>query len=596
MTGKEKWCVFFGLYHTDQAMKEKRMKKAAVLLLCAALLCGCGKAGSSSAEPAVPAASKPENVSAAGPAAETGVSGTDQMKELNASLVPAEPKKGYGAAYEVFVYSFSDSDGDGIGDLKGLTHRLDYINDGDPATDSDLGCNMIWLMPVFPSPTYHKYDAVDYTGIDPQYGTMEDFDRFLAACHDRGVRVILDLALNHSSTEHPWFQEAAAYLRSLPEGSDPVKEDCPKVWYYNFSREQAKGYAPLPDSSWYYEAQFWSGMPDFNLSTEEVRQEFRKIAEFWLGKGVDGFRLDAVTSYYTDSREGSVSFLKWFVDTAKEIDPDAYLVAEAWADQNTYAEYYQSGIDSMFDFAFSGDSGVIAETVKGSRNASFFGEAMAAEEELYGSRNAAYVNAPFYTNHDMARSAGYYAYDDGSKTKLAEGLNLLMPGNAFLYYGEELGMKGSGKDENKRAPMYWSAPGEAADLCAGPPDMDSFDMKFPPLSEQAEDSHSIQTYVRNALRIRSAFPVIAEGRTEVLSGLSDKEACVFRRTDGEREPVTVLINASDAEKRISKKGLSETELAAVLLVSDAAVAEEADAFVLPPYGIAVLTGQNGAAS
>ena len=580
----------------EEKVKRNRICRGTAFLLAAVLLAGCGKGGKQEPEPAASAASGPVSVSEAVPAEEAQVSGTEQMKELNASLVPVEPADGYGSAYEVFVYSFSDSDGDGIGDLKGLTDRLDYINDGDPSTDSDLGCNMIWLMPVFPSPTYHKYDAVNYTEIDPQYGSLGDFDQLLAACHSRGVRVILDLALNHSSTEHPWFQAAADYLRALPEGADPVKEDCPYVWYYNFSREQPKGYVPLPDSSWYYEAQFWSGMPDFNLSTEEVRQEFRKIAEFWLGKGVDGFRLDAVTSYYTDSREGSVSFLKWFVDTAKEIDPDAYLVAEAWADQNTYAEYYASGIDSMFDFAFSGDSGVIAEVVKGSRNASFFGEAMAAEEELYGSRNAAYVNAPFYTNHDMARSAGYYAYDDGSKTKLAEGLNLLMTGNAFLYYGEELGMKGSGKDENKRAPMYWSAPGEAADLCAGPPEMDSFEMKFPPFSEQAEDPSSIRTYVRDALRIRGAFPAIAKGRTEVLSALSDQEACVFRRTAEGRAPVTVLINASDAEKRISKEGLTETELAAVLLVSDAAVTETEDAFVLPPCGIAVLTGQEGEAS
>ena len=535
----------------EEKVKRNRICRGTAFLLAAVLLAGCGKGGKQEPEPAASAASGPVSVSEAVPAEEAQVSGTEQMKELNASLVPVEPADGYGSAYEVFVYSFSDSDGDGIGDLKGLTHRLDYINDGDPATDSDLGCNMIWLMPVFPSPTYHKYDAVDYTGIDPQYGTMEDFDQLLAACHSRGVRV---------------------------------------------SREQPKGYVPLPDSSWYYEAQFWSGMPDFNLSTEEVRQKFAGIAKFWLERGADGFRLDAVTSYYTDSREGSVSFLKWFVDTVKELRPDAYLVAEAWADQNTYAEYYASGIDSMFDFAFSGDSGVIAEVVKGSRNASFFGEAMAAEEELYGSRNAAYVNAPFYTNHDMARSAGYYAYDDGSKTKLAEGLNLLMTGNAFLYYGEELGMKGSGKDENKRAPMYWSAPGEAADLCAGPPEMDSFEMKFPPFSEQAEDPSSIRTYVRDALRIRGAFPAIAEGRTEVLSALSDQGACVFRRTAEGRAPVTVLINASDAEKRISKEGLTETELAAVLLVSDAAVTETEDAFVLPPCGIAVLTGQEGEAS
>ena len=128
--------------------------------------------------------------------------------------------------YEVFVYSFCDSDGDGIGDLPGLISKLDYINDGDPAGGEDLGMTGLWLMPVFPSNTYHKYDATDFVGIDPSYGTLEDMDALIAECHERGMTVILDLAVNHTSTAHPWFQEAAGYLRSLPPGRDAVKEEC----------------------------------------------------------------------------------------------------------------------------------------------------------------------------------------------------------------------------------------------------------------------------------------------------------------------------------------------------------------------------------
>ena len=199
--------------------------------------------------------------------------------------------------YEVFVYSFCDSDGDGIGDLPGLISKLDYINDGDPAGGEDLGMTGLWLMPVFPSNTYHKYDATDFVGIDPSYGTLEDMDALIAECHERGMTVILDLAVNHTSTAHPWFQEAAGYLRSLPPGRDAVKEECPYVWYYQFAREQYEGYVPLPDSEWYYEARFWSEMPDLNLTTGAVRQELKDVIDFWLDRGVDGFRLDAVTSY-----------------------------------------------------------------------------------------------------------------------------------------------------------------------------------------------------------------------------------------------------------------------------------------------------------
>ena len=230
--------------------------------------------------------------------------------------------------YEVFVYSFCDSDGDGIGDLPGLISKLDYINDGDPAGGEDLGMTGLWLMPVFPSNTYHKYDATDFVGIDPSYGTLEDMDALIAACHERGMTVILDLAVNHTSTAHPWFQEAAGYLRSLPPGRDAVKEECPYVWYYQFAREQYDGYVPLPDSEWYYEARFWSEMPDLNLTTGEVRQELKNVIDFWLDRGVDGFRLDAVTSYYTDNPEAGIEFTRWLTRTAKEKNPSAYIVGE----------------------------------------------------------------------------------------------------------------------------------------------------------------------------------------------------------------------------------------------------------------------------
>ena len=316
--------------------------------------------------------------------------------------------------YEVFVHSFCDSDGDGIGDLPGLLSKLDYINDGDPSGGDDLGMTGLWLMPVFPSPTYHKYDATDFKGIDPSYGTLEDLDALLSACHERGMTVILDLAVNHTSTAHPWFQEAARYLRSLPPGRDAVKEECPYVWYYQFAREQYEGYVPLPDSEWYYEARFWSEMPDLNLTTGEVRQELKDVIDFWIDRGVDGFRLDAVTSYYTDNFQAGIEFTKWITDTAKERNPSAYIVGEAWTDQYSYAQYYKSGIDSLFDFAFAGRDGLIARVVNRTAGLRSFAEAMVQEEELYASMNPYYVNAPFYTNHDMDRGAEYYAGDGGA--------------------------------------------------------------------------------------------------------------------------------------------------------------------------------------
>ena len=563
-----------------QGQRRGALARAGALCLALLLTAGCGKTGT-------------------GPASSAPLS---QMEKVNGALSPAYPKDDYRTSYEVFVYSFADSDGDGIGDLKGLTDALDYIGDGDPKTSDDLDCSQIWITPVFPSPTYHKYDAADYMDIDPAFGSLSDFDSLISACHERGIRLIMDLAINHTSVDHPWFREAAAYLKALPAGQDPVYEACPYVWYYNFTREPYEGCAALAGTDWYYEARFWEGMPDLNLSTPAVKEELASVMRFWLERGVDGFRLDALTSYYTDNIDGSIDFLTWLVDTVKGIKAEATLVGECWAAQDLYARYYDSGIDSLFDFAFSGADGLIAGVVKGSRKASAFGRALEEEEALYASHNPAFVNAPFYTNHDMARSAGYYAYDDGARTKLSGALNLLMTGNAFIYYGEELGMKGSGKDENKRAPMYWVTKGEEAAgskeegilserMTAGPPDMDKVDMKFEGFDRQKEDPYSIFHYYRNAILLRNAFPVIARGRTGVVDEMTGDGTCAFLRTAEGLESVLIVINSTEEAQTLSLsgEGAGFENLSGVLTVSEEEVRLEDGQLILPPFGIALLT-------
>ena len=495
--------------------------------------------------------------------------------------------------YEVFVYSFCDSDGDGIGDLPGLLSKLDYINDGSPAEGDDLGMTGLWLMPVFPSNTYHKYDVTDFTGIDPAYGTPEDMDALLAACHERGMTVILDLPVNHTSTAHPWFQVAAKYLRSLPPGREAVKEECPYVWYYQFAREQYDGYVPLPDSEWYYEARFWSEMPDLNLTTGEVRQELKDVIDFWLDRGVDGFRLDAVTSYYTDNPEAGIEFTRWLTETAKERKPSAYIVGEAWADQNTYARFYRSGIDSLFDFAFAGRDGIISRIVNRTADLRYFAEAMVQEEELYASMNPLYVNAPFYTNHDMDRGAEYFVGDDGTKAKIAEALNLLMTGNAFIYYGEELGMKGAGRDENRRAPMYWSDDPHAPGMCTGPAGLDEVQMEYGSLEKQISDPDSIFSYVREAVRIRESLPAVAKGRTVRVPELEEESFVGFLReysVDQGADSVLVLINTGDTEvtRRLPDSVARYTDLRAALYTGDRNARLNGREITIPAGGILFL--------
>ena len=246
------------------------------------------------------------------------------------------------------------------------------------------------------------------------------------------------------------------------------------------------------------------------------------------------------------------------------------IVGEAWADQNTYAQFYRSGIDSLFDFAFAGRDGIIARTVNGTSGLRYFGEAMVQEEELYASLNPSYVNAPFYSNHDMDRGAEYYTdsggeynvdssgesdmdsgtepnvYGKSAKIKLAEALNLLMPGNAFIYYGEELGMKGAGRDENRRAPMHWSDDPQAAGMCAGPAGMETILMEYG-LEKQASDPDSIFSYVREAVRIRESLPAIARGKTVLIPELEEDRFVGFLRTGAAEQEMADADGAGDAD-------------------------------------------------
>ena len=508
---------------------------------------------------------------------------TSEVSEHSQGLEATERSRDCRTTYEIFVSSFYDSDGDGTGDLNGVREKLDYV--------SDLGFDQIWLTPVHPSSTYHKYDVDDYLAIDPAFGTMEDYEALLDDCHARGIRVLMDLVLNHTSDTHPWFQAAADYLRSLPPDKDPVFEECPYVWYYTFSREQYDGFVPLEGTTWYYEARFWSEMPDLNLGNEVVRKEIAGILQYWLDKGVDGFRLDAVTSYVTNSPEANVEFLRWLAGTCRTIGPECYLVGEAWTDQSSIATLYASGIDSLFEFPFAGPDGTISSVMSGRAPASDYVRAMVDAEAAYEQSNPSYVGAPFYTNHDMGRSAGYYPSDEGPLTKMSYALSLFMAGDSFVYYGEELGMVGDGKDENKRAPMYWSDDASSTGMCVGPDGMDALEMKFPSLEEQKSDEHSLWSWFKEVIRVRKAFPAIACGKTEALDGVSDDAVAAFIRRSDEGEDVLVVMNLRDqaAEKDLSGVA-GDLRLEAALTADSGEITYKSGNLNMPAYSIAVLTG------
>ncbi len=516
-----------------------------------------------------------------------------QQKKENENEIPLNIiDDKYRNYYEVFVYSFYDSDGDGIGDLKGLTEKLDYINDGDDTTDIDLGMNGIWLMPIMPSTTYHKYDVTDYYDIDKDYGTMDDFKAFMQECENRDIHVIIDLVINHTSSKHEWFTTATDYLKTLETDEEPDATVCPYVDYYHFTKEpQGSSYYQVSGTQWYYEAPFWSEMPDLNLGNEAVRKEIEDIVSFWMDLGVSGFRLDAAKEYYSGQTEKNIEVLSWFNDYVKSIDEDAYIVAEVWNEFGTFSQYYESGIDSVFNFAFADSSGIITSNLYQGTGQKY-GQSTVTVQEKLSAINPDYIDAPFFTNHDMARAAGYFNGDFAiQQTKMAGAMNLLMSGNAFLYYGEELGMSGSGRDENKRAPMYWSSDESTEGMCDGPSAMETVKHKYGSIEEQMEDENSIYNFYKEIIKIRNQNPEVARGAVTYLNEVTDVNICAVKK-EYNGSDIVILMNLAKEEKSVL---LDQTVYGEYKIVGAVEATEgteikmqEDNTIVLPAYSVVVL--------
>ena len=449
--------------------------------------------------------------------------------------------------YEVFVYSFYDSDGDGIGDLNGVDEKLGYIK--------DLGCNGIWLMPVMPSPTYHKYDVTDYMAIDPEYGTMEDFEKLVGDAHEHDINVIIDFVMNHTSSKHEWFITACDYLRGLDPSDtrsiEELTEECPYVGYYHFSREKEKEtYYEVSGTPFYYEGEFWSEMPDLNYASEELWSEFENIIPFWVEKGVDGFRMDATMHFEEGDTGFNTSVMKRAYECARKYNPDFYMVSEVWAGESTIASYYASQTDSLFNFDAAGPEGILIGAARGSVKASRLVSSMKKYEDDFGAVYPDYVDAVFLTNHDMGRVSNSLNGDEKA-IKFAGGLLGSMSGCVYVYYGEEIGMKSQGtKDENKRLPMLW---GDNIGICKGPADADKgITSDLGSVADQTVAEDSILNYYRHVMRIRNMYPEIARGHITVIEGATEDNKAVIVKEYGDEKIAIIYNNSKRSEVDITK--------------------------------------------
>lgn len=427
--------------------------------------------------------------------------------------------------YEIFVRSFKDSDGDGIGDFKGLTEKLDYLNDGDDTTTDDLGITGIWLMPIHEAGSYHGYDVIDYKSVNAEHGGMNDFRLFLEEAHKRGIKVIIDLVLNHNSSQSEWFQNART-------GRSATYRN-----FYRWSDNHPGFNGPWGQNAWhwangdYYYGIFWDGMPDLNYEEPQVKEAMFDVADFWLEDiGVDGFRLDAVKYILEEGQrqedtQSTFTFWKEFTSRVKAANPDAFSVGEAWTSTENVVNYVKDDrIDYCFEFDLAGN--ILYSVNEGK------------VDNLYTQVQKMYNIYPhlqygtFLANHDQNRIMDSFGNNE-SKIKAAAALYLTLPGIPYIYYGEEIGMSGVKPDEDIRLPMQWNNARHAGFTDGTPWRGVHFNYREYNVEKEASEPNSLLNWYKQLIQLRNNEPALQLGTYEAISTNEDKVFAFLRSYQGE---------------------------------------------------------------
>ena len=437
--------------------------------------------------------------------------------------------------YEIFVRSFNDSDGDGIGDFNGITQKLDYIQ--------SLGVNAIWLMPIHPSPSYHGYDVTNYYNVNSDYGTMDDFKNLLKEAHKRGIRIIIDLVLNHTSSQHPWFKSA---------NSDP---NSPYRDYYVWS-DTGKSGTWYAGNQGYYFGLFCDCMPDLNYNDPAVTAAMEKVTGFWLKNvGVDGFRVDAAKHLIEDGNKventpATHAWLKGFYTEYKTQNPQAYTVGEVFgAGSSIVKSYTGNQLDQVFNFEMSGG---FVNSANGGANSGITSAFKFAFQDMPN-----FNYATFLTNHDQARAMSVF-YGNINKAKLASFLMLTSPGTTFIYYGEEIGMQGQKPDEDLRLPMQWSNASNAGFTTGAPWRAPNKDYTTVNVAAQTDDPNSLLNHYRTLIQLRKEHPALQSGNA-ILLETGNPAVFALLRTSG-NEHILVVVNLGKIPISDYKLSLAESNL------------------------------------
>ncbi len=460
-------------------------------------------------------------------------------------MITEHPERIPKVCYEIFVRSFCDSNGDGIGDINGITSRLNYLQ--------DLGIEAIWLTPIHPSPSYHKYDVVDFFEVDPEYGTLDDFKNLLREAHDRGIAVYLDLIVNHVSTLHPWFVEARKGpdnpYRNFFWWMTPEKIEEMGIGKRETSGDSDEVYPwhDNPGDEEQFYGLFWSGMPDLNYDSEELRFELSKIVYFWLiDIGVDGFRLDAARHIYPNWVEYNNQHFWWHFDYfVRNIKPDAYTVGEIWATSKEVAPYFKNlNATFHFDLSFALQRILIQERDENlvQRLIDIFA--------LFAQYNPDFIDAIMLTNHDQDR-IGSVVGNNIDKIKLAASILLTLPGQPYLYYGEEIGMLGTKPDPYIREPFLWTETPDDQHSNRWIQSEFSTTQNVVALSRQKNHPASVYSHYKTLISLRKKFPALSQILHPNLGTipLGDDEILIYLRPHAAGD-ILVIHNLSAKSKSV----------------------------------------------
>ena len=454
--------------------------------------------------------------------------------------------------YEIFIRSFADSDGDGIGDINGIIGKLDYLQ--------QLGIHGIWLTPFHQSPSYHKYDVVDYASVDKEYGTIDDVRKLINEAHKRDISIIMDFVVNHTSNQHPWFLDAvknpvskfrnyyiwASEAESHRWQAQPYNQGLPWQWHKVDSGNIQAGR---------YYGFFWRGMPDLNYDNPEVRKEIIKYGTFWLRDiGIDGFRLDAAQHIYDlNEHEKSRAWWNEFRSAMETINPNIYLVGEIVNSDSIVSGYF-TGLKANFHFDLGRS---IVNMVRDESIPANFVDGLAKSIQAHKQIRKDCIDAIFLTNHDQNRIMSELAGNQ-HHAAMAATILLTLPGQPFLYYGEEIGMMGQKPDESIREPIRWTQAGNNGTTKWR---MASYHTEVHQSVDQAlKDYASLFHVYKNAIAVRQNHAALLNGDLHVV--MLNPALLSFTRST-KNEELLVIHNITSKEQSFSIQGYDIIETIAL---------------------------------